>query len=550
MNPKRAIPTVTVLTALFLTLALTSCGRETPASIEAPAPPVAEGASATPEPTAAQPTAIPLTATAEPSATPIPTETPTPTPTPQPLTLAVSPEWESAVAAALQQVEEDGGDNSQWEFLIEIADDPSVALAEGRADLAMIRGDSGPVIREEPLVFAVPFTTNWEFIGAADAEAILAGGHNLVKVIPWSAMAPANKALRVDGRHPTDTDYPYRASWSLAAATGFETAAAELAPVLTAALSPLPTIRLAAVGDINLDRAPAYIITTTGDLAYPLSRVKPVFDAADYTIGNLETALGDVGEPAAKRYPFRSPPEAAQSLALGGVDLVSLANNHAQDYGPEALLQGIDLLHEAGVATVGGGANEADAHAPHIADIGGLKVAFLGYVNVPIEAVTNFDTQSWAATADAPGLAWAEPERVRADVAAVRPAVDLVVVILHSGYEYIEEPGEDQVAVAQAAVDAGADLVVGHHAHILQGVHRYGDGVIAYGLGNFLFDIDGPPETAILNVWLDRDGVRQLELIPAIIQEHGQPRLAEAWEAGPILSRVYYLTTILNAANP
>ena len=104
------------------------------------------------------------------------------------------------------------------------------------------------------------------------------------------------------------------------------------------------------------------------------------------------------------------------------------------------------------------------------------------------------------------------------------------------------------MAAARAAVDAGADLVVGHHAHILQGIHRYNDGVIAYGLGNFLFNIDGPPETAILNVWLDQNGVRQLELLPAIIQEHGQPRPAEPDEAEPILSRVYYLTTLLNAA--
>ena len=104
------------------------------------------------------------------------------------------------------------------------------------------------------------------------------------------------------------------------------------------------------------------------------------------------------------------------------------------------------------------------------------------------------------------------------------------------------------MAAAHAAVDAGADLVVGHHAHILQGIHRYGDGVIAYGLGNFVFNIEGPPETAILNVWLDRNGVRQLELIPAIVQQYGQPRLADFAESGPILSRVYYLTTILNAA--
>ena len=503
-----------------------------------------------------RPTDLPPTATTEPTATPEPAATATPEPTatatlpptatlpstPQPLTLAVPPEWAELVAPV-------AADTSAGYALTPLTvDDPAAALAAGEAQLALQRGGDGIVVREEPLAFAVPFTTNWELLNAAEAEAILANGHNLVRVIPWSAMTPDNKALRVDGLHPTDAGYPYREAWSLVAAPGQEAAAAALAPRLAEVLAPLPTIRLAAVGDVNIDRTQREIILSTGDYVYPFARVKHIFEAADYTIANLETSLGDVGEPVAKRYTFRSPPEAAQSLALGGVDLVSLANNHAGDYGWETLLQGIDLLHGAGVATVGGGADDAAAHAPHIADIGGLKVAFLGYVHVPVEAITHFDTQTWTATADTPGLAWADPERIRADVSAVRPEVDLVVVILHSGYEYIEEPSEEQVAAAHAAVDAGADLVVGHHAHILQGIHRYGDGVIAYGLGNFVFNIEGPPETAILNVWLDRNGVRQLELIPAIVQQYGQPRLADFAESGPILSRVYYLTTILNAA--
>ena len=136
---------------------------------------------------------------------------------------------------------------------------------------------------------------------------------------------------------------------------------------------------------------------------------------------------------------------------------------------------------------------------------------------------------------------------IRADVTAVRDQVDLVIVVLHSGYEYVEEPSEPQVAAAQAAIDAGARLVIGHHAHILQGIDFYNDGVIVYGLGNFAFEIDGAPETAVLNVWLDANGVRSLELIPAIIQEGGAPRLAESWEAAPILRQVYFLTRILNS---
>lgn len=525
-------------------IALSACGGSStasipPAQVEDAAPAASPAATATPEPTITpQPTN-----TAESTAPPPPTATPSPTPTPQLISLAVGPELADELTAALPAIEE-----PVYNWQLSVEEDPLAALAEGRADLVVARDAEGTVVREEPVAFAVPFTTNWELINTADADAMLANGHNIVRAIPWSEMTPENKALRVNGLHPTDPDYPYQARWSLVAAPGQDAAAAALAPHLVEALAPLPTIRIAAVGDVNYDRSPAYIIQTTGDLAYPLSRVQHVFEAADYTVANLETALGDVGEPAAKRYPFRSPPETAESLAIGGIDLVSLANNHAQDYGPEALLQGVDLLHAAGVATVGGGANEAAAYAPHIADINGLMVAFLGYVHVPVEAITHFDTESWTATADAPGLAWANPARVSADVAAIRPEVDLVVVILHSGYEYIEEPSEPQVAAARAAIDAGADLVVGHHAHILQGIHRYNGGVIAYGLGNFLFNIDGPPETAILNVWLDQSGVRQLELLPAIIQEHGQPRLAEPWEAGPILSRVYYLTTLLNAA--
>ncbi|MCA9933791.1 MAG: CapA family protein, partial [Anaerolineales bacterium] len=196
-------------------------------------------------------------------------------------------------------------------------------------------------------------------------------------------------------------------------------------------------------------------------------------------------------------------------------------------------------------AAIGAGDNAQQAHEAHIETVNGLTLAFLGYVNVPVEAISGFDTASWTATADSPGLAWADPEQIRADVTAVAPQVDLVIVTLHSGYEYVDTPSPPQIAAAHAAIDAGAAVVLGHHAHILQGIEFYGDGVIVYGLGNFAFEIDGPSETAVLNLWLDADGVRELELVPAVIQFGGQPRPAEAWEAGPIRQRVYYLSSVL-----
>ena len=164
---------------------------------------------------------------------------------------------------------------------------------------------------------------------------------------------------------------------------------------------------------------------------------------------------------------------------------------------------------------------------------------------MPVE-VSGFDTRDWAATQSSPGLAWADPEHIAEDVTAASKVADLVIVLLHSGYEYVDQPSPAQTAAALAAVDAGADLVIGHHAHLLQGVEFHDESVVAYGLGNFAFEIDGDPSTAILRVWLDAGGVRQLEFVPVVIGAGGQPRIAAPWEAFEIRQRVNYLTTLLN----
>ena len=331
----------------------------------------------------------------------------------------------------------------------------------------------------------------------------------------------------------------------MAAAVGYETAVEQLLTHLQANLPVDSFVQLTAVGDIMLDRSMGYALGH-GQLNYPFADINHLLTSADITLGNLECALGDVGYPAPKSYTFRAPPPAAPSLAQAGFDVITLANNHAGDFGSDALLHGISLLHEQDIATIGAGQNESAAYAPYITQTKGLSLAFFGYVHVPIEAIGGFDTATWTATADSPGLAWADPARIKADVTAVQDQVDLVVVVLHSGYEYVAEPSPPQIAAAQAAIDAGADLVIGHHAHILQGIEYYNDGVIIYGLGNFAFEIDGPPETAVLNVWLDNNGVRQLEIVPAIVQFGGQPRPAEPWEAPAIRQQFYYLTNLLN----
>src|SRR4029434_4851617 len=116
----------------------------------------------------------------------------------------------------------------------------------------------------------------------------------------------------------------------------------------------------------------------------------------------------------------------------------------------------------------------------------GLRLAFLAYVDVPVER-NGFDTATWEADSNAPGVAWARQARIAADVAEARRAADVVIVLLHSGSEGDSSPNGIQRAAAHTAIDAGATLVVGAHPHVLQGVERYGRGVIAYSLGNIVF---------------------------------------------------------------
>jgi poly-gamma-glutamate synthesis protein (capsule biosynthesis protein) len=303
---------------------------------------------------------------------------------------------------------------------------------------------------------------------------------------------------------------------------------------------------MAAVGDVMLDRTLGDVVAS-GDIGFPFAFVADLLQRADFTVANLESALGDGGEPAAKSYTFRAPPEAAQAVAQAGIDLVSLANNHALDFGPQALLQGMALLEQEGISVVGAGEDLERAHRPHLVTLNGMSFAFLAYVNVPVEGrAPYFDTASWTAGPQTPGMAWARPDLITADVSDIRKSVDHVVVILHSGYEYVEAPSPEQVAASRAAIDAGATLVIGHHAHILQGVEFRGEGAIVYGLGNFAFNIDGSPETAILNAWFDKRGLRQIRYLPAIINPAGQPQPLPGDEAALIRSRIYSLSTYLN----
>ena len=296
-----------------------------------------------------------------------------------------------------------------------------------------------------------------------------------------------------------------------------------------------------AVGDVMLARSIGDRILAGGP-AVPFAGVASTLAEADLLVVNLECAISERGEPQPKGYTFRAPLAAADSLALAGVDVVGLANNHALDYGPEALADTFQLLSERGIAYTGAGSSQEAARAPAVIERNGLRLAFLGYVDVPVES-GGFDTRSWTAGLDSPGVAWAVPEHVAADVAAARALADVVIVLFHFGLESRAEVTDLQRALAHAAIEAGASLVIGSHPHVLQGVEQYGGGLIVYSLGNFVFDGFGFPEnySAIFTATLTREGAQDFGWVPVVV-ENGLPRLANSEEALAALALIRKLS--------
>gem|GEM_PF-649717 len=288
---------------------------------------------------------------------------------------------------------------------------------------------------------------------------------------------------------------------------------------------PTPSRRviLMAVGDIMLGRTIGDLIETEGHHA-PFIYTAQTLRSADVAVSNLESPISDRGKQEPKTYAFRAPPAAAESLAFAGFNVVNLANNHSLDYGPLALSDTLETLSAKDILAVGAGMNAADAYAPVIIDVEGLRIAFLGFVDVP---PSDYDYRAWEAGLDKPGVAWAHEEQVRAGVLAAKAQADIVVVLFHNGYELVQQVSSQQQKLAHLAIDSGASLVIGSHPHVLQRIEYYQEGLIAYSLGNFVFDnyLFPPNYSAILSVELSAQGVEAYELIDVVIQLNGVPQV-------------------------
>lgn len=290
---------------------------------------------------------------------------------------------------------------------------------------------------------------------------------------------------------------------------------------------PHGTITLAFAGDVHFELGLAALLEHPHDGLGPIA--SQLADA-DLAMVNLESAIAGPRRPPeakelevpSRRFHFRTTPAALDVLAAAGVDVVTMANNHGADYGPAGLADTLAAARRSPVAVVGIGRDRAGAFAPYVVDVRGTTVAFLAADASMREGASAV----WAAGPATPGVAAAHADRPRHLLAAVRAAssrADVVVVYLHWGEELHGCPTHRQLTSAQALADAGADVVVGSHAHVLLGSGWLGTTYVDYGLGNFLWYHDHQPVTGVLRLTV-RDGhVVRDTLVPARIRPDGHP---------------------------
>ena len=295
------------------------------------------------------------------------------------------------------------------------------------------------------------------------------------------------------------------------------------AAALSGALSNRASVRtrpvlLAAVGDVNLGDGPGAFIDLFGP-RYPWTRVAPSLRSADVAFGNLECAISLRGAPVPKQFNFRGRPSALRAMArYAGFDVLNLANNHAGDYGTQALLDTVRLTRRYGMRAVGAGGSLASAAEPRTVNRLGLKIAFVGFSNILPASFYAGPTKA--------GTQPATPDLIAAGVRRARRRADVVVATFHWGVERATSEDARQRAFAATALAAGADAVIGAHPHVLQPIRTSGRRLVAYSLGNFVFGASSAvtARTGILRLKLSARGVEGHRFVPATIR-NARPEL-------------------------
>jgi len=287
-------------------------------------------------------------------------------------------------------------------------------------------------------------------------------------------------------------------------------------------------ISFGAVGDIMLSRGVGDIIKTHDPL-YPFKHITQELTQYDILFGNLESPLSTRGSPCKGKDPhitFRADPIAVQGLKATGFNILSLANNHILDYGKDALTDTNRCLDEHGIKYIG--VNKKKSQSPVIIEKLGLRIAFLSYTSYPIPKLNRHKRHNTY-------VGQLKIEYVRSDINRLKQYYkpDVTIISVHWCIDYARYPIPFQMEYAREMIDLGADLIIGHHPHVIQGIEEYKEGLIIYSLGNFIFDepFQETKKSFIFSCKLSKSGVQGAEIIPVISNKTHQPALAKGDES-------------------
>ena len=288
--------------------------------------------------------------------------------------------------------------------------------------------------------------------------------------------------------------------------------------------SPTHVVTLDFAGDVNFAGRTARLLRDPSTAFGPITSV---LRAADFTALNLETSVTSRGTPQPKTYHFRAPASAFTALRAAGIDLVTMANNHVLDYGQTGLADTLAAAQAARFPYVGIGTDAAAAWAPYVTTINGTKIAIIGVSQVAELA------PSWVATRARPGEANAiNLTETLAAVRAARRLAPVVIVFMHWGTEGQACPDPNQLALAPKLAAAGASIIIGAHAHMLQASGWLGHTFVAYGMGNFLWwEHSYSTASGVLELTLHPHAPLSARFVPAVVSKTGQPLVLHGAEA-------------------
>ena len=317
-------------------------------------------------------------------------------------------------------------------------------------------------------------------------------------------------------------------------------------------------IKFSAIGDIALFGEYKKIIEKKG-IDYPFSLISKYFKERDLTFGNLEVPISDKGKPdSSKPISLCAPPSALEVLKSAKINYVSLANNHSYDFGKEAFFDTQNRLRSANISFMGVGENLLGSRRPVYFKNGNTLIAILAYNSYATNGRNIANRFSG-------GIAPLEYKFIKSDIQSIKKKHDgcIILISLHWGIEMSNYPTPFQRDLARKLIDKGANLIIGHHPHVLQGIEGYNNGLIVYSLGNFCFpDVRSPyfnnivykqgmnnRESIILNCNFEDNKLINYNIVPIIINKNLQPEIVKNKEAKIILKKIKILSAPLKNKN-